>query len=91
MEAADDSGHRWVWEPPVYVTMSFWPAKFGTIDAVLNFLPVVARVLQVRGEDAALVFNGDYLRLTRMAGRQVKHDRPSFWDAYPGADTLLPD
>jgi hypothetical protein len=91
VDAVDDSGQRWEWEAAVYAAMGFWPDAVGTIDAVPNLVPIVARVLAVRGEDAALVFDGETLLLTRMAGRQVKHNRPLFWDAYPGVDTLLPD
>lgn len=41
-------------------------------------------------EDAAFVFNGDVLLLTRFDGVLVKQRREKWWDHYETANQLIP-
>ena len=86
---ADDG--EWEWEPATYVAVAFHVDKFADFpELVANMLTVVRRVLETGDEDAALVFNGDVLLLTRFDGTLVKYRREKWWEHYPSADQLIP-
>jgi hypothetical protein len=53
-------------------------------------LTIVARVLEGRSEDAALLLNGDVLLLTRVGGALRKHNRAELWDHYGFANDIVP-
>jgi hypothetical protein len=81
----------WVWEPAAHVSVSFHMDKFADPAwRARNVLTVVARVLDTGPEDAAFVFNWDYLLLRRVDGRLTKHRRATWWEYYRGADDLVP-
>ncbi|MFG3421227.1 SitI3 family protein [Micromonospora sp. NPDC049460] len=87
-DAEDDDGTRWEWEPETYVDLDFSMHADDLVDkGIPNMAAAVARVLAGRSEDAALVQNGNWLLLTRVAGRVRKH-RQSWWDHY-GVDRLV--
>ncbi|MEO3747983.1 SitI3 family protein [Plantactinospora sp. B5E13] len=66
---AEDDGALWVWEPDSYVDVDFHMRKDSLMDlGVPNMLAAVARVLNGRTEDAALVLNGNWLLLSRVNG-----------------------
>lgn len=90
VEAVLDEG-TWAWEPETYVSVTFRLDKFADDRAwqMRNMLAVVRRVLDSGPEDAVLEFNGDTMILARLGGLLVKHRR-SWWDAYDGADAVLP-
>ena len=50
----------------------------------------MARVLEGRPEDAALLLNGDVLLLTRVDGVLRKHNRATWWDHYGFVNDVLP-
>lgn len=82
VSAESDDG-LWEWEPATYVSVTFSLDK--TADrksAVGSMLTVVRRVLDTGREDAALVFNSDYLLLTRLDGVLREHHRDSWWAHY---------
>ncbi|HEY0698129.1 MAG TPA: SitI3 family protein [Micromonospora sp.] len=88
-DAEDDEGSLWVWEPDAYVDIDFRmsgndPSHQGRI----NMLAAVARVLTGRTEDAALVQGGNWLMLTRVAGRLRRHNTADWYD--PAYDSLFP-
>ncbi|MBG0560109.1 SitI3 family protein [Actinoplanes aureus] len=90
IDVVSDQG-SWVWKPESYVSVSFdldTSAGFGRL--VTNMLTIVRRVLDTGTEDAAFIFNGDILLLTRFDGVLVKHRRDSWWNHYPGANEALP-
>ena len=79
-DAEDDDGSQWEWEPATYVNIVFHMPKDDSLRAATpNMVAAVARVLAGRPEDAALVLNGSWLLLTRVAGTLRKH-RPAWWD-----------
>ncbi|NBE85302.1 SitI3 family protein [Micromonospora rubida] len=87
-DAEDDDGSQWEWEPAKYVNVVFhMPKDDPSGRATPNMVAAVARVLASRPEDAALVLNGNWLLLTRVAGALRKH-RPSWWDNYGINDAL---
>ncbi|MEV7227352.1 SitI3 family protein [Polymorphospora sp. NPDC051019] len=86
-DAEDDDGY-WEWEPAEFVNISFDMAKDDqVVEGVSNMVVTVARVLAGRPEDAALVLNGNWLLLTRVAGALRKHR--SQWWAHYGVDALM--
>ncbi|MEU2661487.1 SitI3 family protein [Micromonospora sp. NPDC007220] len=81
-DAEDDDGTQWEWEPDTYANVVFHLRKNDPPeDVVPNMVSAVARVLDSGQEDAALVLNGNWLLLTRVAGELHEH-RPSWWDTY---------
>ena len=87
-DAEDDDGSQWEWEPDAYVNIVFHMPKDDPSDrATHDMVAAVARVLAGRPEDAALVLNGNWLLLTRVAGALRKH-RPAWWDTYGLNDVL---
>ncbi|BCJ64744.1 SitI3 family protein [Polymorphospora rubra] len=87
-DAEDDDGY-WEWEPAEYVNISFDMGKDDeAVEGVTNMVTAVARVLADRPEDAALVLNGNWLLLTRVAGTLRRH-RAQWWAHY-GVDGLIP-
>ncbi|MER7164954.1 SitI3 family protein [Micromonospora sp. NPDC000207] len=88
-DAEDDDGTQWEWEPERYVDIDFDMSKDDRADGgELNVVTTVARVLAARPEDAALVLNGNWVLLTRVAG-QVRQHRPQWWETY-GLGHLVP-
>ncbi|MDG4793474.1 SitI3 family protein [Micromonospora sp. WMMD1082] len=86
LDAEDDDGSQWEWEPDTYVNIVFHMPKDDFLPAATpNMVTAVARVLAGRPEDAALILNGNWLLLTRVAGTLRKH-RPSWWDTYDITD-----
>jgi len=70
----------WAWEPACYLNVGFRFDKFFPRDVALrHMLAIVARVLSSGDEDAALILNGDALRLRREAGTLARFDG-GFWD-----------
>jgi hypothetical protein len=53
-------------------------------------LTIVARVLEGRSEDVALLINGGALLLTRVGGVLRKHNRATWWDHYGFVNDILP-
>lgn len=81
-DAEDVDGSQWEWEPDRYVNVVFDLRKNDPSEvAVPSMVSTVGRVLASRQEDAALVLNGNWLLLTRVAGELCEH-RPSWWDTY---------
>ncbi|MEU5673295.1 SitI3 family protein [Micromonospora sp. NPDC047753] len=71
---------QWEWEPGTYVNIVFHLPNNGRSDrATPKMVAAVARVLAGSPDDAALVLDGNWLLLTRVAGTLRKH-RPSWWD-----------
>lgn len=90
VDVMSDNG-SWEWEPEPYASVTFRMDKFADPHwNVVNMLTVVRRVLDSGTEDAAFMFNGDVLLLTRFDGVLVKHRRQRWWDHYPGANEALP-
>ncbi|MFI7606722.1 SitI3 family protein [Micromonospora sp. NPDC049366] len=82
VEAEDDDGSQWTWEPERYVKISFAMQKEELADkGVPHMLAAVSRVLTERPEDAALTLNSNWLLLTRQGGDLRKH-QPSWWSHY---------
>lgn len=80
-EADDDGGSLWVWEPNVYVDVSFHMLKDTLLErGEPNVMKAVAHVLAGRTEDAALVFNGNTLMLTRFAGELLVHNAAQWYN-----------
>ncbi|MGC4849887.1 SitI3 family protein [Micromonospora sp. DT15] len=87
-EAEDGDGSMWEWEPERYVTIGFRLVKSESSDrATREMLASVARVLDERPEDAALILDADWLLLTRFSGTLCRH-APSWWGVH-GEDDLL--
>ncbi|MEU7973122.1 SitI3 family protein [Micromonospora sp. NPDC049089] len=87
-EAEDGDGSMWEWEPERYVTIGFRLVKSESSDrATREMLASVARVLDERPEDAALILDADWLLLTRFSGTLRRH-APSWWGVH-GEDDLL--
>ncbi|MGC4786303.1 SitI3 family protein [Micromonospora sp. DT178] len=87
-DAEDDDGSRWEWEPDTYVNVGFRMRADDMGDkGIPNMLATVARVLDDRAEDAALVQDGNWLLLTRVAGTLRKHN-PALW--HDGAFDNIP-
>ncbi|MGW0505938.1 SitI3 family protein [Micromonospora sp. NPDC003241] len=81
-DAEDDDGSQWEWEPDEYVNILFHMPKDDSLrTATPTMVAAVTRVLTGRPEDAALVLNGNWLLLTRVAGTLRRH-RASWWDTY---------
>ncbi|UQU63950.1 SitI3 family protein [Couchioplanes caeruleus] len=90
VDVLSDDG-SWEWEPEEYVNLGFRMDKFADPQwNISNMLTVVRRVLTSGSEDAAFVFNGDVLLLTRLGGELVKHRRDGWWSSYAGADDIIP-
>lgn len=88
-DAEIDENTQWVWEPSVYVDVDFRMSKDRPVEQVrMNVMRTVGRVLAERPEDAALVLNGNWLLLTRVDGRTVKHNLDAWYE--PEYDALLP-
>ncbi|MEU1813095.1 SitI3 family protein [Micromonospora aurantiaca (nom. illeg.)] len=88
-DAEDDGGARWEWEPDTYTNIVFDLRKNDPPDDVVpTMVSAVGRVLAGRQEDAALVLNGNWLLLTRVAGELREH-RQSWWDAYGVRETIV--
>src|SRR5262249_21297619 len=71
--AAGENGYLdadgWEWKPPAYVSINFRFDKFADREwVVTNMITAVRRVLTTGPEDAAFIFNGDVLLLTRFYG-----------------------
>jgi hypothetical protein len=82
----------WEWEPETYVSVAFRVSKEAAHEwAVVNLLTIVRRVLETGSEDAALVFNGDLLLLTRIDGVLAKHNRAGWWSSYPATNAVFAD
>jgi hypothetical protein len=87
---ADDDGSVWTWEPDTYLDITFAMGKDDQYEKrTSNMLAFVARVLDCRAEDAALVLNGDLLLLTRVNGVLRKHNRETWWDHYGFVNELI--
>ncbi|WP_435204555.1 SitI3 family protein [Micromonospora sp. bgisy143] len=87
-EAEDGDGSMWEWEPDRYVTIGFRLGKDESSDrATREMLTSVARVLDERSEDAALILDADWLLLTRFSGTLRRHAL-SWWGVH-GEDDLL--
>nr|WP_230417209.1 SitI3 family protein [Micromonospora tarapacensis] len=81
-DAENDDGTQWEWEPDTYANVVFDLRKIDPPEgAVPAMVSAVGRVLASRPEDVALVLNGNWLLLTRIAGELREH-RPSWWDTY---------
>ncbi|MBO4210393.1 SitI3 family protein [Micromonospora echinofusca] len=79
-DAEDDDGSLWTWEPKSYVDVDFYMRKEVLAEkGIPNMLATAARILNGSTEDAALVFNGNHLLLTRTDGTLRKH-RQSWWE-----------
>jgi hypothetical protein len=90
-EAEDDGGSTWEWEPDTYVDVTFSMGKDDRFEQrTANMLTMVARVLDGRSEDAALLLNGGVLLLTRVDGVLHKHNRATWWDHYGFVNDILP-
>jgi hypothetical protein len=90
-EARDDDGARWEWEPDAYVDVTFSMGKDDRVEeSTTNMLTIVARVLEGRSEDAALLLNGGVLLLTRVGGVLRKHNRATWWDHYGFVNDIVP-
>jgi hypothetical protein len=90
-EARDDNDAVWEWEPESYVNVTFSMGKDDRVEErTTNMLTIVARVLEGRSEDAALLLNGDVLLLTRVGGVLRKHNRATWWDHYGFVNDILP-
>jgi hypothetical protein len=90
--SAESDGDLWEWEPATYVSVAFRVSKDADHEwAVVNMLAMVWRALDTGSEDAALVFNGDLLLLTRLDGVLVKHNRAGWWASYPATNAVFPD
>jgi hypothetical protein len=88
LDAEDDDGTQWEWEPDSYVNVIFDMAKNDQPDtATADMMAAVARVLADRPEDAALVLDNNWLLLTRTASRLRTH-RPAWWDNYGLAESF---
>lgn len=88
-DAVSDTG-PWLWQPRSYVLLNFRMDKFADPARLVgNMLDVVRRVLDSGPEDAALLFNGDLLLLTRLGDNVAKHRR-NWWNTYPGANDRFP-
>ncbi|MEU4645264.1 SitI3 family protein [Micromonospora sp. NPDC023814] len=88
-DAENDDGTQWEWEPDAYVNVVFHMRKNDQPEAAIpNMVSAVSRVLATQMEDAALVLNGNWLLLTRVAGTVRKH-RPSWWDNYGIGDMIF--
>jgi hypothetical protein len=89
VEAAADQG-VWEWEPDTFVSVGFRIDKNADHEwAVVNMLSIVWRAFQTGSEDAALVFNGDLLLLTRIDGVVAKHHRDGWWTSYPATNAVF--
>jgi len=87
--AEADNGELWEWEPENYVNITFrMRADDGGEMGVPNMLATVARVLENRPENAALIQNGNWLFLTRFNGIIRKHN-VDHW--YEGTLDIIPD
>ncbi|MEV4479072.1 SitI3 family protein [Micromonospora coxensis] len=87
-EAEDGDGSMWEWEPERYVTIGFRLGKGESSDrATREMLTSVARVLDERPEDAALILDADWLLLTRSSGT-LRRRAPSWWDLHGGDDLV---
>ncbi|MEU8182120.1 SitI3 family protein [Micromonospora sp. NPDC049047] len=87
-EAEDGGGAMWEWEPERYVTIGFRLVKGESSDrATRAMLASVARVLDERSEDAALILDADWLLLTRFSGTLRRH-APSWWSVHGGEDLV---
>jgi len=90
IDAVSDEG-TWEWEPEEFVAVSFHADKFADFPWLVgNMLTVVRRILDTGPEDAAFVFIGDVLLLTRFDGVLVKQRREKWWDHYETANQLIP-
>ncbi|WP_018790519.1 SitI3 family protein [Salinispora arenicola] len=88
-DAEDDDGARWEWEPDTYVNIGFRMRADDMGDkGIPNMLATVARVLNGRPEDAALVQDGNWLLLTRVGGTVRKHNVALWYDE--AFDNILP-
>ncbi|MER7166719.1 SitI3 family protein [Micromonospora sp. NPDC000207] len=88
--AEGDHDASWEWKLDTYVNVTFDMRKYGLVDkGIPNMVATVGRVLAGRGEDAALVQDGNYLLLTRTAGVVRRHRQRQWWNHYgldvPGA------
>jgi hypothetical protein len=91
VEAEADQG-VWEWEPDTYVSVGFRIDKNADHEwAVVNMLAIVRRALETGHEDAALVFNGDFILLTRIDGVLIKHRQDRWWSSYPATNGVFPD
>ncbi|WP_433388559.1 SitI3 family protein [Micromonospora sp. KLBMP9576] len=81
---ADDV--RWTWEPETHVDVGFHMRKDALAELGRpHMVRTVGRVLANRTEDAALVFNDDWLMLTRVHGVIRRHNEADWYDeAYDG-------
>ncbi|MEU8300886.1 SitI3 family protein [Micromonospora sp. NPDC048909] len=86
---AEDGGTQWYWEPKRYVDITFHMDKETLAERGRpSMLRAVAKILNNRDEDAALVLNSNWLLLTRLGGRLRKHNAADWYDeAY---DEILP-
>jgi hypothetical protein len=91
ISAESDNG-LWEWEPEAYVSVAFRIDKEADHEwAAVNMLAIVWRALEAGSDDAALVFNGDLLLLTRIDGVLAKHHREGWWTSYPATNAVFPD
>ena len=87
-DANDDNGKLWEWEPENYVDITFRMRFDGGGEmGVPNVMATVARILEARTEDAALILIGDLLLLTRFNGTIRKHNVDQW---YEGTLDIIP-
>lgn len=90
VEAQDDNGDWWTWEPSEYTALTMQiPDDDKHITAVTNMLTIVARILASGAEDLALVVQADTLLLTRQDGIVRKHARTTWWRRHAPADDII--
>lgn len=88
-EADNDGEVAWVWEPDTWVDVNFHMRKDTLSEmGTPNMLTAVARVLAGRHEDAALVFDGNVLLLTRIDGVLRTHNMAGWY--HEGYGAILP-
>ncbi|MGW4498111.1 SitI3 family protein [Micromonospora sp. NPDC004336] len=86
---AEDDGARWVWEPEAYVDVDFHMRKDVLAEKGRpHMMRTVGRILADRTEDAALLFNDDWLMLTRVAGTVRRHNEADWYEEE--YDSFLP-
>jgi len=84
----DDNGELWEWEPENYIDITFRMRADDMGEmGVPNMMATVARVLEARTEDAALILIGNLLLLTRFNGTIRKHNIDQW---YEGTLDIIP-
>jgi len=80
-DAESGNSDLWVWEPESYAKITFYIGAGDIGDlGVPNMFAAVARVLEARPEDAALIQNSNWLLLTRVNGTIRNHNLDLWYD-----------